>query len=85
VVYRHDQEKYENHLDFMWRRVREKAPCTELYRVRPWPYGSGYADDEGNPKYLDDAMEGDDEEQAAIHLDSLTDWSKPWEVAGKAK
>jgi hypothetical protein len=30
-------------------------------------------------------MEGDEEEQAAIHLDSLTDWSRPWEAAGKAK
>jgi hypothetical protein len=50
-----------------------------LYRVRPWPYGSGYADDAGNPKYpLDDAIEGEEEEEAAIHLGSLTDWSRPW-------
>ncbi|KAJ6569346.1 hypothetical protein B0H19DRAFT_1232198 [Mycena capillaripes] len=49
VVYRCNQEKYASHLDFIWR--SEKAPSAELHRVRPWPYGSGYADDEGNPTH----------------------------------
>ncbi|KAJ7681957.1 hypothetical protein DFH06DRAFT_1314196 [Mycena polygramma] len=51
LVYRYDQETYTSHLDCIWRSQTEpKHPRTDIPKVRPWPYGTGYTDNEGNLK-----------------------------------